>query len=70
MEGELANRKTMRRSLAARVDITAGSEITDEVLTALRPETGIPVGEWERVVGKKARRNIGRGEILSEQDII
>ncbi|MFC2066184.1 N-acetylneuraminate synthase family protein [Chloroflexota bacterium] len=67
--GELANRESMRRSLVARVDITVGSEITDEVLTALRPETGIPVVEWERVVGKKARRDIGRGEILSEQDL-
>jgi pseudaminic acid synthase len=51
-----------RRSLFARVDIPAGTVITEEMMEPLRPATGIPPGDMPLVVGKKARVDIPEGE--------
>lgn len=69
MECELTNMKLMRRSLAAKKDIPQGSTITEDMLTALRPEKGIPAFLSKQAIGKRSRRNITEGEILSQQDI-
>ncbi len=68
-KGELENRRSMRRSLVAKKDIPQGSPITEDMLTALRPEKGIPAYLSKQVIGKRSRRNIMKGEILFQQDI-
>lgn len=54
-----------RRSLFARVDIPAGTVITEEMVVTLRPATGIPPKYLPLVTGRKARADIPEGEPLT-----
>ena len=56
---------TARRSLFAARDIAAGAVLTEEDVAILRPGTGIEVRDLSKVVGRTARRAIGRHEPLS-----
>ena len=47
-----------RRSVIAAVDISAGTEITAEMLTVKRPGTGVPPRYLELLVGRTARVDI------------
>ncbi len=60
---------SLRRSLAAGVDIPRGTKITEDKLIALRPATGISPLKIDEVVGKKVRRDIRKGEIITEKDL-
>jgi sialic acid synthase SpsE len=67
---EQATAHLVRRSLVARRDIDVGSVIEEGDLIALRPEQGIPVRDWDRVVGSTAWANFKAGETLKwPQDI-
>lgn len=54
-----------RKSLVAAVDIPAGTVLTEAMITAKRPGTGIPPAEAGRVVGREAVRDIHKGEIIA-----
>lgn len=56
---------TVRRSLFAARDIPAGTVIREEDVAVLRPGTGIEVRDLPKVVGRIARRAIGRHEPLA-----
>ncbi len=62
---ETENRVSMRRSLAAAVDIAEGQTIARDMLTVLRPGTGLAPSELEAVVGLRAARSIHAGELLT-----
>jgi sialic acid synthase SpsE len=62
---ELRNLIAARRSIAARTDIPEGAVITHDMLTLMRPATGLEPARWQSVVGKKAGRTIGKGTLLS-----
>ena len=66
---EIENRSTVRRSLAATVDISEGSILTAEMLTALRPGVGISPTRLDRVIGRRLVRARKAGEILSWGDL-
>ena len=66
---ERRNAAVVRRSLAAAADLPAGAELTREMLTALRPGTGIPPARIDEVVGRRLRRDLERGELLDEDDL-
>jgi N-acetylneuraminate synthase/N,N'-diacetyllegionaminate synthase len=66
---EEEGRVLLRRSLAARRGIPAGTVITAEMLTAMRPATGIPPTELERVVGRRAARDVAPGALLEPADV-
>ncbi len=61
---EEAARKNARRSLVSDVDISAGDEITAEMLTFLRPASGISPSDIGLVTGHRALVDIKKGEIL------
>jgi sialic acid synthase SpsE len=48
----------MRRSIVSSQDISAGSYITDNMLTFKRPAKGLAPRYFEEVLGKKARKDI------------
>lgn len=57
-EKELDQRQKMRRSIIAKVYIKKGEVITNNHLSAKRPGTGIPLDEWDKILGKTAKVDI------------
>jgi N,N'-diacetyllegionaminate synthase len=68
-EAEMEHRRIVRRSLAAAVDIPSGAILESRMLAALRPGTGIPPADLERVLGRKTRCAIGRETLLRWEDL-
>lgn len=66
---ELAVRAVVRRSIVAAIDIPAGETVRPESLTMLRPSSGIPPSEFDRVVGRVAARAIMAGSLISWDDL-
>lgn len=66
---EMENRFVVRRSLAAAVDISAGSTLEAPMLTALRPAGGIPANRLHDLLGMRARRDIPTGTFLGWSDV-
>jgi len=58
-------KKVARRSIVAKVSIPKGAVITTDMLDAKRPGTGISPKYMDIIVGRVARVNIKRGEIIS-----
>lgn len=56
--------RLVRRAIVARRDIEVGRVINEQDLIALRPEQGIPVRDWDRVVGQTAWAHFKAGEAL------
>lgn len=70
VEAELKLIKSFRRSLAAKVDIPEKTAITEAMLMTLRPATGISPMEIDEIIGKRAKRYIKKGEIITRKDLI
>jgi N-acetylneuraminate synthase/N,N'-diacetyllegionaminate synthase len=66
---EEAIRRVARRSLILKKDIKAGDIIEASMLTALRPAGGIDPYLLEFVVGRRAKRSIKAGQMLTWQDL-
>lgn len=66
LETESAARLNARRSIVTAVDISAGTPVTEQMLTFKRPGTGIPPTQLNRVVGRKAARDLSEDTILKE----
>jgi N-acetylneuraminate synthase len=58
-----------RRSLIAKQDIPTGCELTAHSVGVLRPNIGLPPEALHEVVGRRAGRNIKRGEGIKWQDL-
>ncbi|MFO0752757.1 MAG: N-acetylneuraminate synthase family protein [Thermodesulfovibrionales bacterium] len=60
---------SMRRSVAALAAIPAGASLRGDMLTFLRPGTGIATEQMEQIIGKTAKRDIPQGSLLSWDDL-
>lgn len=69
LEGEAGSIKYGRRSLYAAIDIVAGTEITEEMIKAVRAAHGMEPARLTSVIGKKAKRDISAHELLKEEMI-
>jgi N-acetylneuraminate synthase/N,N'-diacetyllegionaminate synthase len=58
-------KRVARRSIVARVDIPRGTTITEDMLDIRRPGTGIEPRNLDRVIGKRAKRKIKSGELIT-----
>jgi len=58
-------KKVARRSIVARVDIPEGAIITLDMLDIRRPGTGIEPKNLDMVIGKRAKREIKSGELIT-----
>jgi sialic acid synthase SpsE len=65
MPCELDNKSRMQKSLIAKRSIQKGELIYSEDLTAKRPATGLPPSWFDRVIGKRASKDIAADEILT-----
>lgn len=63
-------KKFLRRSLFAKIDIPKNTTINKNMLIALRPGNGISPLEIDTLIGKKAKRNIRKGEQLKKTDFL
>lgn len=61
--------RVARRSIVAAVDIPAGATLHSAMLACRRPATGIPPGDWDRVVGSTARGAIAAGTVLQWEQL-
>jgi N-acetylneuraminate synthase/N,N'-diacetyllegionaminate synthase len=58
-----------RKSLTAATAIPAGSSITEAMLVAQRPGTGLPPSRLAEVIGRRAVRDIAQGAVLTAADL-
>jgi len=66
---EEGNRAPVRRSIAAALDLAAGTILTAAHITWVRPGTGIPPGEESAVLGRSINRRLAQGELIMPTDI-
>jgi N,N'-diacetyllegionaminate synthase len=66
---EQANAAVVRRSLHASRPLPAGHVLRAEDLVVLRPGTGLPPSLRDRLVGRKLRVGVERGEMLAERHL-
>lgn len=64
------NQFTFRQSLVALQDIVAGDEITQTALGFARPGFGIPPEFHDTVLGRRTKRSVASGSLLSWDDIL
>ncbi len=64
-DGEQNSRKYARRSLVATKNIPAGTTLTEEMMTAKRPGTGISPAFFDIVVGRTVKNDIEEDEIIT-----
>lgn len=64
------NRKIMRRSLYAKTDISEGAIISKDMLTSLRPASGLSPAIIDEIVGKRAAKFIRKGFLIKKEDIM
>ena len=68
--GEVAAlRSLFTKSVVARVQIPAGTVLTEEHLIAKKPGTGIPASRLSALIGTRTLRAIEQDELLSDADI-
>lgn len=66
---ERVKRDAVRRSIFLARDVRAGQEICTDDLEFRRPGTGLPPGQAENVVGKRASRDLAAGAMLLMGDV-
>ena len=69
LESESSARKYARRSIVAKIDIPGDTIITEDMITFKRPGTGITPKFLDKVIGKKAKRDIGKDKVIEWKDI-
>lgn len=57
-----------RRSIYAVLDIKEGHEFTEENVRVIRPGYGLKPKYYEELIGSKAKRDIGRGDAIRQDD--
>ncbi len=57
------------KGLYVRQDVPAGTVMEEQMLGAKKPCAGIPVTQIDRVVGRKAKRNLSQGSFILDGDI-
>ena len=67
---EYDQRKKMRRSVIASVDLSAGTVLTLENLDVKRPGGGIPADQIDSLVGRVLSRNVDADTLLQLTDLV
>jgi len=67
---ELRMRKIVRKSVVAAADIPKGTVIQASMLAVKRPGTGVTPNRFREFLGRTARRDIKRDELLNFRDIL
>ncbi|CBS91515.1 N-acylneuraminate-9-phosphate synthase (plasmid) [Azospirillum lipoferum 4B] len=65
MDSERDTRAIARKSLTAAISLAAGTVLERSHLIALRPGTGLPPADLDRVLGRRTRQDIPAGTLLA-----
>ena len=57
--------KLMRKSIAANTDIPKGSKVTKSMVIFVRPGTGISPKDLDKIIGKRIKKNVQKGNLLN-----
>lgn len=68
-KGEEVIKKTIRRSVVAKMNIAKGTVITEKMLDLKRPGTGLEPKHLKKVVGKKAAKDMTPDELITFKKI-
>lgn len=68
-KSELDIRNVARKSIVARVEIKKGEKINSEMLAVKRPGTGIAPEYIDKIIGKRAKKDIGVNKLLTWKDL-
>jgi N-acetylneuraminate synthase len=63
-------RQLFFKSVVASQDLPEGTILGPEHLAIKKPGTGIPAERMESMFGKRLRRDVGRDELLREEDLL
>ena len=63
------NRKLIRKSIVANIDIKKGQLINESMLGIKRPGSGIPPSEFNKLIGKIAVRDIDKNRLIDYNDL-
>lgn len=66
---EQNNAKLVRKSIVASKDIAKGTKITEKMLTIKRPGIGIKPKEFNNLIGKKAKKDIKKDNLIKWSDL-
>jgi N-acetylneuraminate synthase len=69
IETEEISRLNARRSIVLDADVTAGTVLTEAMLTYKRPGTGVSPVHWDDVIGRKVARDLERDHVLVWEDL-
>jgi len=62
-------RKIVRKSIVAKVDILKGTKIREDMLIIKRPGTGIKPKYFEKIIGRKSKKNISKDSLIKFSDL-
>ena len=68
-KSEEKNKLVSRKSIVAGRDIQQGEEITREMVQFKRPASGLAPGDLKLVLGKKAKKDLKKDEIITLNDL-
>lgn len=63
-KAEERNKDIARKSIVAKTDIKKGEILTEKNITTKRPGSGISPMKWFEVLGKEAKKNFGKDELI------
>lgn len=63
-KSEIKNKSIARKSIVAKLPISAGQAFTEENLTVKRPGNGISPMRWDEIIGMTANRNYEKDEMI------
>ena len=69
LNSEIKSRKHARRGIFLKKDVNEGEKFTLNNLITLRPATGISANNWNKIINKKASKNLRAEHNLHWSDI-
>ncbi len=63
-KSELKNKKIVRKSIVAKLSIKKGEKFSNQNIACKRPEGGISPSMWEKIIGKKAKKNFSPDDLI------
>jgi N,N'-diacetyllegionaminate synthase len=69
VQSELKERELGRKGLYAKADISAGTEITAQMIVPLKPPLGLSPAELPNIIGRKVKTDLKAGDPIKKEHI-